>query len=60
MPKKAKSKTKQSPKDKFSSSIQPLPPDFASQVLELEIQVETQDSIDAFKNLVELYSVYVM
>lgn len=46
-----------SPRVKFCPSIVPLPSNFADQVLELEIQIETQDSIEAFKTLMELYSV---
>ncbi|CAG9323799.1 unnamed protein product [Blepharisma stoltei] len=45
-----------SPRVKFCPSIVPLPSNFADQVLELEIQVETQESIEAFKSLMELYS----
>ncbi|CAG9314562.1 unnamed protein product [Blepharisma stoltei] len=56
MSKRNKAKNFASPKIKYSPSIHPLPADFANQVLDLEIQVETQESIEAFKSLIELYS----
>ena len=41
----------------IASSIQPLPSNFADQVLRLEISVEVESSMDSLRSLLELYSV---
>lgn len=46
-----------SPMPKFCTSIQRPTPDFAERVLSLEIAIETQKSVGALKELLELYSV---
>lgn len=40
----------------YCPSITPLPEDFADQVLELEMKVDCQPSIEALRQLLELYS----
>ena len=48
------------PQNKFWPSIKPVTPDFAGQVLDLEMAVEMQSSVGALKQLLELYSVSSM